>query len=332
MRVEITAFTRTGRELGERIAGLLRGRGDNATFSSGVPVVQWTQQAFAGADALVFVGAAGIAVRAVAGHVVSKLSDPAVVVVDEKGRYCIPLLSGHVGGANALALTLAELLGAQAVITTATDLNGVFAVDSWAAQRGLTIANPGRIKNVSAKLLEGGIIRIRSDFPIAGELPRGAELTEGDCDLCITARSDCGQDALRLVPAVAVLGVGCRKEITLEAIETAYSRMLEESGMDAAAVCAVATITLKEKEPALMEFCQKHGLKLLAFTAEQLNRLKGSFAGSEFVRQTTGTDSVCERSAVAASGNKVFFGKLATNGVTMAVSLSNYTVNFEEKI
>ena len=91
-----------------------------------------TAAQFAQSDALVFVGAVGIAVRAIAPHCRSKATDPAVVVLDECGRFAIPLLSGHLGGANDLARRLAKACGAVPVITTATDANGVFAVDEWA--------------------------------------------------------------------------------------------------------------------------------------------------------------------------------------------------------
>ena len=100
---------------------------------------------FAGSDALVFVGAVGIAVRAIAPHCQSKAQDPAVVVLDECGRFAVPILSGHLGGANDLARALAAVCGAVPVITTATDANGLFAVDEWAKAQGCAALEPERI-------------------------------------------------------------------------------------------------------------------------------------------------------------------------------------------
>lgn len=119
----------------------------------------WTALAWEASDALLFVGAAGIAVRAIAPHVASKATDPGVVVIDEAGRFAVPLLSGHLGGANELAQTVARAAGAIPVITTATDVRGVWAVDTWARRAGLAVSNPEAIKRVSARLLSGGAWR-----------------------------------------------------------------------------------------------------------------------------------------------------------------------------
>ena len=127
---------------------------------------------FSSMDALVFVGACGIAVREIAPYVKSKKTDPAVVCIDEAGRCVIPLLSGHIGGANALAVKLAEKLGATAVVTTATDVRGKFSVDAWAAQHGCAISDMALAKVVSAAILEEDI-PLCSQFPLPAPLPEG---------------------------------------------------------------------------------------------------------------------------------------------------------------
>ena len=133
MTVRLLAFTQKGMELARRLAAELSG--EAARCGEGCTLDAWTADAFANADALVYVGAAGIAVRAVAPYAGNKASDPAVVAVDECGRFAVPLLSGHLGGANRLARRIGAVCGALPVITTATDANGAFAVDEWAAHQ-----------------------------------------------------------------------------------------------------------------------------------------------------------------------------------------------------
>ena len=121
MRVELIAFTARGNALAERLAAELTGAGCPAACTrEGLRVEEWAARAFGRSEALVFVGAAGIAVRAIAPCLRHKSTDPAVVVVDEAGRYAVPILSGHLGGANDLARRIAGLTGAEAVLTTAT--------------------------------------------------------------------------------------------------------------------------------------------------------------------------------------------------------------------
>ena len=173
-KVRILCFTDRGAQLAHRICGMMSPCWEitwERCPSGGLR--SWTKVHFETTDGLIYIGAAGIAVRAIAPFVCSKLSDPAVLSVDELGGYVIPLLSGHLGGANAMALALAERLGAQAVVTTATDLHGLFAVDVWAKSQGLTILNPERIKSFSAAILKGQRVLCRSEFPIEGEAPAG---------------------------------------------------------------------------------------------------------------------------------------------------------------
>ena len=147
--IAIVAFTEAGLALARRIRDAVGGS-VTSSREEGFSLSGWTAEHFPVCDALIFVGAAGIAVRAIAPHVRHKAQDPAVIVADECGKYVIPILSGHLGGANALARRIAESIGAEAVITTATDLRGAFAVDLWAKEHGMIIRQPERIKQVSA--------------------------------------------------------------------------------------------------------------------------------------------------------------------------------------
>ena len=167
------AFTAKGEALARRLAEALPG--SVSRCGGDVTLKGWTAEHFAQDEALIFVGAVGIAVRAIAPHCRSKAADPAVVVVDEGGNFAVPLLSGHLGGANALARALAKACGAVPVITTATDVNGLFAVDLWAKAQNCAVLEPERIKRVSGALLAGQTVRYWSPWPVAGEAPAGVE-------------------------------------------------------------------------------------------------------------------------------------------------------------
>jgi len=182
MTLSLAAFTARGCQLAAKIAAAFPGSSVWAPESLGTEALPlrdlhaWTEERFAEGGALVFVGAAGIAVRAIAPFIKDKFTDPAVLSVDEAGRFVIPLLSGHVGGANALARKIAEVTGGEAAISTATDVNGLFAVDVWAAKQGLVLCGREAAKHISAALLRGEKVGFCSDFPVEGPLPESIEM------------------------------------------------------------------------------------------------------------------------------------------------------------
>ena len=215
------AFTAKGEALAHRLAEALPG--SVSRCGGDVTLKGWTAEHFAQDEALIFVGAVGIAVRAIAPHCRSKAADPAVVVVDEGGNFAVPLLSGHLGGANALARALAKACGAVPVITTATDVNGLFAVDLWAKAQNCAVLEPERIKRVSGALLAGQTVRYWSPWPVAGEAPAGVEKADPPevADFALTLTPQGG--ALHLVPRIGVLGVGCRRGTTAQQLEEAFA-------------------------------------------------------------------------------------------------------------
>ena len=331
MNIALTAFTRRGMALAQELDRALAEDGHRCTLACGKKLAaemgqldsyenlgSWAGARFADQDALIFVGATGIAVRAVAPYVKDKFTDPAVLSLDEAGRFVVPLLSGHVGGANDLARRVAVIVGGTAVISTATDVNGLFAVDEWAVKHDLAITDRRLAKAVSAALLEGKRVGFASDLPL--DCPEG--LCEGKADLgvWVTCRAGGGPfpETLRLVPKCLALGIGCRRGTSEAAIRAVVEDVLQ--GWDLAAVKQVGTIDLKQDEPGLLAFCASLGVPLVTYTVEELQKAKGDFTPSEFVKGVTGVDNVCERAAVL-SGGRLTVPKQAGNGVTVAVAM-----------
>ncbi|MDY5612668.1 cobalt-precorrin 5A hydrolase [Dysosmobacter sp.] len=329
-RIAYLSFTDRGAALAEQLRAALGGTASCTRQMENFSLSQWTAEAFDAFDALVFVGAVGIAVRAVAPFLKSKAEDPAVVAVDECGRFAVPVVSGHLGGANDLAREISKICGAVAVITTATDANGLFAVDEWAKHQNCVVTDPHGIKAVSARILAGETVRVRSEWPVEGPCPEGVALTDGpDWDARVDVRRHEG--GLCLAPRALVLGVGCRKGMPREALETAFRELCAEENLWPEAVCAAATIDLKAEEPGLLDFCAGHGWPLTCYSVEELRRAEGTFTASVFVERTMGVDNVCERSAVCAAGGPLLTGKHAGNGVTMALAWRPFRLDWRWK-
>ena len=314
------AFSDRGNALAHKLRAALGGTVTHAHGAEDFSLSQWTQAAFADHCDLVFVGAAGIAVRAIAPFLKSKAEDPAVVVVDERGEFAISLVSGHLGGANDLARELAALCGAAPVITTATDRNGIFSVDAWARTQGCRIPLPHAIKTVSSRLLAGEEISLFSALPIEGEKPDHLILTKDTpCDVAVDYfRHE--QAVLPVVPRCCVLGVGCRRGTTSDRLERVFSQFCRDMSLWPDCILSAASIDLKAQEPGLLEFLAAHQWRLHTYSAEELQAVLGDFTPSEFVKSVTGVDNVCQRSAVLCAGGPLLTEKYAKDGVTLALA------------
>ena len=326
--VAILAFSGQGIQTGEKIAVTLAGSGAQVerrvperlrttgweSFSS---LKEEMEKLILYVEAFVFVGAAGIAVRAVAPFVRDKLKDPAVLVIDECGRFVIPLLSGHVGGANELARRLAEVLSAIPVITTATDIRDVFSVDTFARQNYLSIVEKDEIKHLSGALLEGkpiGALTPECGFLISGA-PVGQPFSH----------------TLHLVPQDLVIGVGCRKGTPGAELYQFVEEVFDDHGWSLYRIRAVASIDVKRDERGLIELAEQLRVPYLTYSAEKLSVQQGVFSASVFVQKTVSVDNVCERSALCAAvcegwlpeGSRFedfcVLPKYAKDGMTLAV-------------
>ena len=262
--------------------------------------LEWCEKHFKQGNLLLFVGAMGICVRTIAPFAKNKITDAAVLCIDELGHFVISVLSGHIGGANKAAEEIADFLGATAVITTATDVNGKQAIDVWATEHNFTISNPSAIKSVNAKILKNEQIT-KSDIESLGLKVFSAKKN-------------------------VIAGVGCRKGASSESVIKAVECALRANSIDKKDLCAIASIDIKKEELGIIECAKYFDVPFFTFRADELNAVSGSISKSEFVEKTVGVDCVCERAALCAAkvitqknGNLISL-KQKYDSVTVALS------------
>lgn len=358
MRVSVISFTENGKRLSEKIAKICRqddhkNGGELELFlytkcsvcretdvSEAVFVETslraWTGKQMQERNALLFIGACGIAVRAAAPFITDKLQDGPVLVMDERGKYIIPVLSGHVGGANELAAYLAEKMGAEPVITTATDVNQKFAVDVFAKKNGFLIGNRDGIVKVSSKVLAGEEITMAVEPGHESSPPEGILLIPyppvESVDVVITSEEKEFEAAILLKPKEYVIGLGCRRGKSAEEIDSFIRKKLKELGISVSQIAALASISQKRDEEGIIRWCQKERIDFLTYRAEELQQVEGDFKGSSFVKTQVGVDNVCERAALKACGTgELIASKYAENGMTIAVAKREWRVRFYEE-
>lgn len=340
MKLSIICFTEAGAQLAKKIAhGLNIDDWDTECFitdkyaditgmkPSG-DLKAWCGRQWKNSDCILFIGAAGIAVRAIAPYVADKTCDPAVIVAGQDGKFVISLLSGHIGGANAFTREIAKITGGQAVITTATDIAGKFAVDVFAKKNGLLISSMPMAKEVSAAVLRGEKIGFFSEFPYAGEVP--AELTPNvrqKTDIYVGYKS-AETDGLLLTPVNLILGVGCKRGTEPEKIRDAFCDFMEKNGYPQKAVSLICSADIKKNEAGILALADELNTEFRTFSTEELNAVQGSVSSSEFVKSVTGTDCVCER-AVLCCGGELLIKKTVYPGITFALGMTERVLYFE---
>ncbi len=283
----------------------------------------------------IFIMATGIVVRTIAAHLSHKTTDPAVVVCDEAGRFAISLVSGHIGGANALARQVARLTGGQAVITTATDVNQVRAIDLIAVENKLVIENPGAIKSVNMALLTGGRIGVYDPYGLVM-----TRLPQDQCDPYTAAafddsragifvdhiRLDLPPPVLILRPASLVAGVGCNRGTDVAEIRGLLEDTVAAGGLAMGSLRALATVDLKADEVGLLALAESLKLPLKLFTRDQLGQVAQVPTPSAMVRKHIGVESVCEAAALLATHQgRLLVPKRKTANVTVAIAADGFT-------
>ncbi|WP_017417000.1 cobalt-precorrin 5A hydrolase [Clostridium tunisiense] len=319
---------------------------------------QCCKVAFENNDAVIFISSTGIAVRGIAPHVVSKKSDPAVIVIDSCSKYAISLLSGHLGGANNLTKVISEILGCEAIITTATDNLEVVAPDMIAVNNNLYIENMDKAKEIAALLVEGKAVGFIDEEEAIGcpkgylsipknilaqentlqgnkevrqvELETQGEISKGSIEeiqglVIVTSKKILplekevrNMPVLKLIRKHIILGIGCKKNFSPEEMKLAVKTSLDEKNISEKAVASIATVSIKKEEVAILNLSKSLGVEISTFTPEEIKPIEHKYKTSDFVRKTLGVGAVCEPVIELAQG-KVIHEKESFNGMTLAI-------------
>lgn len=359
LKAAVFSFTKRGTELGKKVAAFLQGIEyepilwtlpkyaddvDEACLNNADVIAmgypcdyhQVVAEAMQKCQALVFIGATGICIRAIAPHLRDKTVDPAIISLDERANFVIPLIAGHIGGANELSRHLAEAVGAIACVTTATDVNGLLAVDEWAARNNIALGNMKAAKDVATALVNGEEVGLVTDDAviIEGKPPKQVVWGENPAvgmALSVYDNTAPFETTLQLFPKIVHLGIGCKRNTPLEKIEALVLMVMQELHIDMRSVVAIASVDLKKDEAGLLAFAKKYGLAAHFYTADELNAVEGDFSVSPLVQRVVGVGNVCERSAVKDSNyGKVILHKTSLNGVTCAIAVENITLDFSK--
>lgn len=282
---------------------------------------------FGAFDAHVFFMATGIVVRVIADHLVHKIHDPAVVVVDDRGMFAISLVSGHVGGANDLAVQVAGLLGATPVITTATDVNKRPSIDTMAVEKKLGIENPEAIKTVNMAFLAGKPVGI---FDPYGFFRDKMELFDGSVQepkVCVDDRmGQAGSGDLMLRPQTLVAGIGCNRNTGKDEIKGLLMDTLDQHGLSLRSLAFIASVDVKHDERGLLELAKELKVLLRFFSRDELAGVETIQTPSETVEKHMGVKSVCEAAAIlGAKKGSLIVPKRKTANATVAVARINFT-------
>lgn len=273
-------------------------------------------------EAIIFISSTGIAVRAIAPFIKDKTKDPAVVVIDVLGRYVISLLSGHIGGANALADEVAKVIGASPVITTATDNLNLTAPDIIAKENGLVIGDMKEAKEIAALLVNGEKVAFVDEDGII-KTPKGytEDLNSAAGIVYVTNKKSFpykSEKKLKLIRKNVILGIGCKKNYSLQEMHTKVRDKLAELNFEEKAVKIVASIDIKKHEEAIIQLSKRLDAEFKTFSAEDIKGVQHKYKGSDFVEKSIGVRAVCEP-VVELSKGLVITEKLNLGGMTLCI-------------
>jgi cobalt-precorrin 5A hydrolase len=320
MKIGIIAITRGGRELAVKLSAMLA----EATLLekvAGEKVADTIAANWQHYDGFICIMATGIVVRAIAPLLVDKLTDPCVIVLDEKGHHAISLLSGHVGGGNALAREVAGLLGGTAVITTASDTLELVALDLWAKEQQLVVPSREILTALSTLLVNQKQLSLYADVEVSS-LPTGLKQVDEarHADFVVSHLTGNTHTCPVFRPRNLVVGIGCNRGTPVNEFEDALNELFNNLQLSRSSIRNLASIDKKNDEVGLLQLAEDNCWQIDFFDSNTINRLTNleiSFAALGAV----GAIGVAEPTALlSAQSNHLLSRKRKWKNVTMAVA------------
>lgn len=334
MKIAVVSVTSIGDPIAEKLKTdldseiFLKSKIDNFKLDS------ITKYLMTNYEAIIFIASTGIAVRAIAPYLKGKTVDPAIVVVDVTGTFAISLVSGHLGGANELTAKIGNIINATTVITTATDRMGIVAPDIIAKNHKLEIEDLNIAKEVAVCLINGekvafydeeNIIKTPKGYLDYKDINNSKDNTSKESIKALVVVTNKRNESviddkpvLKLIRKNIILGIGCRKDYSVDNMKEAVIDVLKKMNIHNKAIKAVCSIDVKKKEKAIIALASYLSSDFIIYPREDIKNIEDKYEGSEFVKKTVGVKAVCEP-VVELYGAKLLTRKLAINGMTLCV-------------
>lgn len=333
MKIVCFSFTDKGKLLGEKLEKINSDKYiiqhyENKKVEGGIKLLLcnvWNKY-----DGFIFISSTGIAIRMINPYIKDKTKDPAVVVIDDTGRFSISLLSGHIGGANFLAEDIGEFLGSIPVVTTATDNRGIEAIDIFAKRNNYYMEDMKTVRTITSLMVNEKKIGLYTeddkiiDYPNIIRVKDLSNIDEKIEGLIVVSSENLKNinmaiPTTKLIPRNLNIGIGCRKGVEGEKIIKAIEEAFYYANLSTKGIKAIGTIDFKKNEQGIIHGAKHLNCPMKIFTMEEIKEVEDRFQKSQFVKDTIGVYSVSEPSAYLLGG-KIIWKKSKHNGITISIS------------
>lgn len=345
-KIAFISVTKNGRDLSINIKNLL-GEGDiyitEKLFEKGdlinnnLNVIEgslssFTYELFERYEVLIFIMATGIVVRSIASYIKNKLEDPAILVIDEKGKNVISLLSGHMGGANEMTNYISSLINANPVITTATDVNNKSSLDMIAKNLNAHIDNFRKnVKDINYLLVNDGNVGVYIDgnykvdtrgFITIKNINEFHRISNLDKIIYITNKDETDindKRIIKVIPKDIVIGIGCRRNTSYEDIKNSLEDLLNKYNLSKNSIKEIGSVEIKKDEEGIIELAKNLKVPFKTVSIEKIQEVEDKFEKSEFVKKNIGVYCVAEPVAYILSNENLIVKKHKYKGITFSI-------------